>query len=176
MEKQVSSERIYSGRVIDLDRDEVMTENGVLSVRECVRANGGVAILAMIDQKVLLVKQYRYVMGEELIEIPAGKIELGEALEVCAARELEEETGYRADKLEKMMTFYPTPGFCGEKLHIYYADGLHKIENPKAMDEDECIELMMVDVHEVYQWIKEGKIRDSKTIIAIQQLLLEQTL
>ena len=112
--------------------------------------------------------------GEETIEIPAGKIELGEDLKLCALRELEEETGYGAKQIKKIISFYPTPGFCGEELHIFLAQQLYKLPHPKAMDEDECIEVMLIDPNEAYQMIQQGIIKDSKTIIAIQQALLEQ--
>ena len=94
METKIKSTAIFNGKVIRVTKDEVKTDNGITAVRECVYANGGVAILAFIEKKLLLVKQYRYVVGEETIEIPAGKIELGEDLKLCALRELEEETGY----------------------------------------------------------------------------------
>ena len=174
METKIKSTAIFNGKVIRVTKDEVKTDNGITAVRECVYANGGVAILACIEKKLLLVKQYRYVVGEETIEIPAGKIELGEDLKLCALRELEEETGYGAKQIEKIISFYPTPGFCGEELHIFLAQQLYKLPHPKAMDEDECIEVMLIDPNEAYQMIQQGIIKDSKTIIAIQQALLEQ--
>lgn len=168
MEKQISSQMIYDGRVIKVKKDEVLCENGSISYRECVNAPGGVAIMAVRDHAILLVKQYRYVVSEETLEIPAGKIEPDEDLAVCAARELEEETGYQAAKLIKRFTFYPTPGFCSEMLHIYEAIQLEKVENPKAMDEDECINSFFLDLDDAYKLVMDGTIRDSKTIIAIQ--------
>lgn len=168
MEKQLSSQLIYDGRVIKVTKDEVLCENGAKSYRECVKAPGGVAILAVKDHALLLVKQYRYVVSEEKIEIPAGKIEPNEDLAICARRELEEETGYKAEEMIKRFTFYPTPGFCGEILHIYEAKNLVKAEHPKAMDEDECINSYFLDLDEAYKQVLDGTIRDSKTIIAIQ--------
>ncbi|WP_294562061.1 NUDIX hydrolase [uncultured Traorella sp.] len=168
MEKQLNSQLIYDGRVIKVTKDEVLCENGTTSYRECVKAPGGVAILAIKDHAILLVRQYRYVVSEETIEIPAGKIEPNEDLAVCASRELEEETGYKAEEMIRRFTFYPTPGFCGEVLHIYEAKNLTKVEHPKAMDEDECINSYFLDLDEAYQQVMNGTIRDSKTIIAIQ--------
>lgn len=173
MEKKLKSTDIYKGKVIHVTEDEVQIENGTTSIRECVHANGGVAILAFIEHKLLFVKQYRYVVDAPTIEIPAGKIEIGEALSVCALRELEEETGYGAKKIEKVISFYSTPGFCNEELHIFLAHDLYKLQHPKAMDDDECIEVLLIDPKEAYQMIKEGVIKDSKTIIAIQHVLLE---
>lgn len=168
METKIKSDLIYQGSVITVTKDLVSVDNEMTSIRECVRANGGVAVLALVDGKVLLVKQYRYVVSEETLEIPAGKIEVGEKLEVCALRELEEECGYTADKLTKLFSFYPTPGFCGETLHIFLAEGLHQVVNPKAMDEDERIEVLAIDLKQAYQMILDGTIKDSKTMIAIQ--------
>ena len=168
MEKQISSEMLYDGRVIKVKKDQVLCENGLTSYRECVSAPGGVAIMAVHNHAILLVKQYRYVVSEDTLEIPAGKIEPNEDLAVCAARELEEETGYRAAELIKRFTFYPTPGFCSEVLHIYEAVQLEKVENPKAMDADECINSFFLDLDDAYKLVMDNTIRDSKTIIAIQ--------
>lgn len=168
MEKQLNSKCIYDGTVIKLKKDEVLCENGMTSFRECVSAPGGVAILAVVDNKILLVKQYRYVVQEETIELPAGKIEPNEDLALCALRELEEETGYSANEMKKIFTFYPTPGFCSEVLHIYEAKNIYKLTNPKAMDEDEVIHSYFLDLKEAYQQVLDGTIKDSKTMIAIQ--------
>lgn len=168
MEKQLNSQSIYNGIIIHVKKDEVLCENGMTSYRECVSAPGGVAILAVVDGKVLLVKQYRYVVQEETIELPAGKIEPNEDLAICALRELEEETGYSAEKMEKLFTFYPTPGFCSEVLHIYEAKNIFKLETPKAMDEDEVINSYFLDLKEAYKQVLDGTIKDSKTMIAIQ--------
>ena len=168
MEKMLNSTNIYDGYVIHVKKDEVLCENGMKSYRECVGAPGGVAILAMFDNKILLVKQYRYVVGEETIEIPAGKIEPNEELVNVAIRELEEETGYQAKEMNKIFTFYPTPGFCSEVLHIYEAIDLTKVENPKAMDEDEVINSYFLDIEKAYEQVLNGTIKDSKTMIAIQ--------
>ena len=168
MEKQLSTKCIYDGVVVKVKKDEVLCENGITSFRECVSAPGGVAILAVIDHKVLLVKQYRYVVQEETIELPAGKIEPNEDLAICALRELEEETGYSAKEMKKIFTFYPTPGFCSEVLHIYEAKDIFKLDTPKAMDEDEVINSYFLDLEEAYKQVLDGTIKDSKTMIAIQ--------
>lgn len=168
MEKQLSTKCIYDGIVVKVKKDEVLCENGMTSIRECVSAPGGVAILAVVDNKVLLVKQYRYVVQEETIELPAGKIEPNEDLAICALRELEEETGYSASKMNKIFTFYPTPGFCSEVLHIFEAKNIYKLETPKAMDEDEVINSYFLDLEDAYKQVLDGTIKDSKTMIAIQ--------
>ncbi len=168
MEKMLNSTEIYKGAVIHVKKDEVLCENGIKSYRECVGAPGGVAILAIKDQQLLLVKQYRYVVQEETIEIPAGKIEPNEDLAVCAMRELEEETGYTCESMNKIFTFYPTPGFCSEVLHIYEAINLTKLDNPKEMDIDEVINSYFLDIKTAYEQVLDGTIKDSKTMIAIQ--------
>lgn len=168
METKQSSKNIFNGKVIRVTEDEVLCRNQQTSTRECVYAPGGVGILALVDGKIILVKQYRYVVQEYTIEIPAGKIEPSEDLQRCAARELEEETGYRASKLSKISSFYPTPGFCGEELHIYEAFDCVKVDNPLAMDDDEDLELIEIDLDEAFEWVQKGIIKDSKTIIAIQ--------
>ena len=168
MEKMLNSSEIYKGHVIHVKKDEVLCENGIKSFRECVGAPGGVAILAIKDKQLLLVKQYRYVVGEETIEIPAGKIEPNEDLKICALRELEEETGYTCKTMNKIFSFYPTPGFCSEVLHIYEAKDLIKLENPKEMDIDEVINSYFLDIETAYQQVLDGTIKDSKTMIAIQ--------
>lgn len=168
METKKSSKCIFNGKVITVHQDEVICANQSVSTRECVYAPGGVGILALVDGRILLVKQYRYVVQEDTIEIPAGKIEPNEDLMLCASRELEEETGYQASSLKKLISFYPTPGFCGEELHIFEAIDCVKVDYPRAMDDDEEIEVLLVDLDEAYEWIQKGIIKDSKTIIAIQ--------
>ena len=168
MDKQCSSELIYKGKVVTLHKDKILCENGVHAIREVVSAPGGVAILAIQDQEILLVSQYRYAVQEETLEIPAGTIEPHEELSRCAMRELEEETGYTSDTMNKIFTFFPTPGFCAEVLHIFEAGKLTHLDHPKAMDEDECINSYFLDLDEAYKQVLDGTIRDSKTIIAIQ--------
>ncbi len=122
------------------------------------------------DGSVLLVRQYRYPMGEYLLEIPAGKIDRPESPEKTAARELVEETGYQAGRLEKIAEIYSTPGFCDELLHIYLATDLSPAQ--AHQDEDEEIELRRFTLAELRELVQNGKIRDGKTLIGIQYLFL----
>lgn len=167
MEEKISSQLIYDGKIIKLYKDKVLCSNGNKATREVVRHNGGVGILAIVDNKILLVEQYRYPNAINTLEIPAGKLEINENPESCAFRELEEETGYSAKKMTKISKFLPTPGYSDEWLYIYQAQDVYKVENPRPCDDDEMIEVIALDINEAYHQVINGKIIDSKTIIAI---------
>ncbi len=173
METKINSRMIYQGKVFTLTKDDVAINNGSIYSKDIVHHNGGCAILARRENQVLLITQYRYAVGEELYEIPAGKIEGDEDPYESAMRELEEETGYRCQQLELVSTIYPSPGFCTEKIHIYNAKQLYMPPQRRAMDEDECIEVHWIELKQAYRWIQDGKIRDAKTIIALQHTLLK---
>ena len=164
-EKTLSSEYVFRGKVIDVRRDEVLVSNGVKSLREVVEHSGGVVIVGKKDNKVLMVKQYRYPLSDVSVELPAGKLERGENPDLASKRELEEETGYVADNWISLGYIYTTPGFCDEKLYLYYAHGLkYKKQNP---DIDEVIQCYEYTIDEVFDMIDKGKINDSKTICAL---------
>lgn len=167
-QKKLSSTLIHTGHVITLTKDEVQIENGQIVTRDVVHHHGGVGVLLIKNQKILMVKQYRYPTQKALLEIPAGKLEAAENPYTCGLRELEEETGYGCERLEKIASFYTTPGFCNEIIHLYEAKDPYQIEHPKAMDEDECIETYWIDVQKANEFIHTGEIEDAKTIIAIQ--------
>jgi ADP-ribose pyrophosphatase len=165
-EKTVESEYIYRGKIINLRKDIVKLYNGRTSVREIVEHKGGVGIVAVNEKgKIILVKQYRKPYDEAIIEIPAGKLELGEEPSVCASRELEEETGYVPVKLDLLTIMYPSPGFTNEKLHIYYCSEMKK--GTLHPDEDENLEIMYVDFKAAVDMINNGEIKDAKTIAGI---------
>lgn len=176
MDKQINSQLIYQGKVVTLKKDHILCENGIYADREVVHAPGGVAILAIQDNQILLVSQYRYAVSSQTLEIPAGTIEKNEDLKACALRELEEESGYSCDEIHSIFTFYPTPGFCAEVLHIFEAFHLKPLENPKEMDEDECIEAFFMPLEEAMQKVLKKEIKDSKTIIAIQYAYMKYIL
>src|SRR5262245_26812034 len=137
----LSSEKLFKGSIFEVDRDRLREANGLEVVREVVRHKGGAGALPVFDDNyVALVRQYRHPARAELLEMPAGKLEAGEAPEACAARELEQEIGWRAGRLEKLCEFYPTPGFCEEKLHVYLATELQPAQ--QQLDEDELIEIV----------------------------------
>ena len=134
--------------------------------REVVRHSGGAGGLPIFDDgRVALVKQYRHPAGSELLEIPAGKIENNELPAVCAAREIEQEVGVRADRIEKLAEFYSTPGFCDEKLYVYLATGLTPV--PQELDHDEFIRIVYLSFAEAVEMARSGEIEDSKTIVAL---------
>ena len=174
METKKVSELIYDGHVIKVTVDQVVIDDELEATRECVYSHGGVAVLALHNHKILLVKQYRYVVGEYTIEVPAGKLEANESMEESALRELEEETGYTAIKMNKIFDIYSTPGFCGEVLHLYEAVGLSKVDQPLCMDEDERIDVLEITLEEAGQMLNDGRIKDSKTMIAIQYALMKE--
>jgi len=166
-EKTLSSEYVFKGKVIDVKRDEVLVSNGHQSLREVVEHTGGVVILAIKDDKLLTVRQYRYPLQAESIELPAGKLEKGENPDLAAKRELEEETGYIAKEWKSLGYIYTSPGFCDEKLYLYLAKYLtYKRQNP---DEDEIIEANEISIKEFLKMIDSGLVNDSKTICAIMR-------
>lgn len=173
-EKTINRKEIFKGHIFTVAVDDVELPNGLgQSKRELIFHKGAVCVLAITpEDKVILVKQYRKAIESISIEIPAGKLELGEAgsEEAAALRELEEETGYTSPKLTLLHDFYSAIGFCNERLHLYMADNLVKVENPRPQDEDEVIELMEVTLAEALDLIASGEICDAKTIMAIQHL------
>lgn len=166
-EKSVKSQRIFEGKVINLRVDTVeIAQNGNIATRELVEHPGGVGIVALTNSgKVCLVRQYRRPFDEVTIEIPAGKLEWGEEHYSCGRRELREETGYSAEEFVYLGEFYPTPGFCNEKIHIYFASGLS--EGETDLDENEFVEICEYSFDELIDMIMKNEIKDAKTVIGI---------
>ncbi len=172
IEKEVQRNYIYRGKIITLRCDDALLPNGQPCKREIIEHSGGACVLYEEDNKILLVRQYRYAYGESLYEIPAGKLEKGEDPILAAARELEEEAGVRAKELQLLYVSYPTPGYTNEKIYIYRAYGGEKV--PMHLDEDEFLEAEYIPVETVKEMLKDGKIRDAKTIIALQAYFLSE--
>ncbi|TDM13310.1 NUDIX hydrolase [Macrococcus lamae] len=170
-ERTLHVEEIYNGKIIKVEKHQVELPNGHETTREVVKHPGAVAVLAIHNGKVLLIRQFRKAMEELLIEVPAGKVELGEDREKTALRELEEETGFTTDSIDHIYDFYVSPGFCDELISLYYAENLIESSELTA-DEDEFIEKMWVPVEEINALLLSGKVRDSKTILALQHFLL----
>ena len=164
VEKKLNSQSIYEGRVIKVSKDEVLCPNGSTSIREIVHHRGGVGVLFKLNDKFVLEKQYRYAFNEEIIEIPAGKLEEGEIPLPAAEREMLEETGYRPLEMVFLGDMYPTVGYSSEVIHLYYCDKAVKEE--RHLDSDEVIDLFLLSLEEIEQLINENKIKDSKTIAA----------
>lgn len=165
-EKTIRSQTIFDGKLIRVFLEEVELPDGRTSTREIVRHPGAVAVLAFTEEgKLVLVRQYRNPLKKTILEIPAGKLEPGEDPKVCAFRELEEETGYRAEEMQPVISFYTSPGFADEIIHLFEARGLMKGElNP---DTDEFVEVEELTLEEAFGKMKEGQICDAKTITAL---------
>ncbi len=164
-EKTVNKNYIYNGKILNLRKDDILLPNNKPAIREFVEHSGGSAIYCQIDNKVLLVKQFRYPYGEEMWEIPAGKLNPGENPEQTAIRELEEEGGIIAKKVEKMFEIYPTPAYTNEIIRIYKASEF--IKGKVNLDEDEFLKGEWFDIDQAKEMIYNGKIKDAKTIIAL---------
>ena len=169
-EKRTAGKTIYEGNILRLYRDEVEFPDKHKSAREVVEHSGGVSVLAENeDGKVILIKQYRYPVDEVIYEIPAGKLELDEDPAECAARELREETGYSAQKFNKIFEFFPTPGYSTETIYIYQAEELNFVG--RELEEGEYIEVVPKTRTELKELLQSGKIKDSKTLIAVMYYL-----
>ena len=161
-EKTLSSETIYNGRVVHLVKDTAMLGNGKEVVREMIKHPGGVCVLAITNENnVVMVKQFRYAQKTILLEIPAGKLEVGEDPRECGIRELKEETGYEAESFEFFGKMLPTPAYVGEVIHIYLARELRK--TAQKLDEDEFLEVLEVPFEKAVKMALDGEITDAKT-------------
>lgn len=172
-EKTITTEQVFKGRVIQLQVDQVSLPNGKTATREIIKHPGAVAVIAITnDKKIVFVEQYRKPLEKSIIELPAGKIDPGEAPEVTAIRELEEETGYTTspEALSLVTSFYTSPGFADEKMYIYVTESITKLETPVACDDDEFVELLELTLEEAAQYIAEKRIDDAKTNYAVLYL------
>jgi ADP-ribose pyrophosphatase len=162
-------EKLYVGKIVNLVVDHVKYNSGNEAVREIIEHPGGSVVLAVFENgDILLVKQYRYPIGGDVIELPAGKLDNKEDPEHCAERELREETGYVAQRWTKLTTLMTTPGFCNERLHIYMAQGLSLSQQGQALEEGEqTIKLLRVPLVEAVAMIERGEIVDGKSIAGI---------
>ncbi len=172
-EVTIKSEKIYEGKILNLKVDTIELPDKKYTKREVVEHSGGVGVVAITkDDNIVLVKQYRQAISKEILEIPAGKLEINEEPRTTAMRELQEETGYSAGSLRYITEFYPTPGYCTEKIHLYVADNLKSGE--QNLDEHEYVEVIEMPFKEAYEKALNGEISDAKTIIAILLIQIER--
>ncbi|MCX7622241.1 MAG: NUDIX hydrolase [Thermomicrobium sp.] len=165
-ERLLSRKVVFSGRLLNVYLDEVLLPNGARRVREVVHHPGAVAVLPILDDgRVVLVEQYRHAVGRTLLEVPAGTLEPGEMAESCAARELEEETGYRAGQLRELLRFLVSPGWTDEELVVFVAEQLESRAARPA--EDERLTVRVLEPEEVVAAVRGGAIRDAKSLIAV---------
>ena len=168
---QMSSRRVYSGRVISVDIDAVCFPNGASGDLEMVRHPGASAVVPFLDDprspdpRIILIRQYRYAADGFVHEIPAGRLDNGEEPAACAARELREETGYSAKELIPLTTFYTTPGFTDERIHLFAATGLS--EGQSQLESDEILDLVHVPMSRAMQMIQTGELVDGKTMVGL---------
>lgn len=165
----LNREQIYDGRIVKFSLLDVRLPDGKETKREVITHPGAVAIVALDDaQNVLLVRQFRIAAGRILVEIPAGTLNPGEEPLACAERELQEETGYRAEHFEPLSGIYTAPGYTTEFIHLYYATGLSESVLPQ--DDDEFIELDRVPLSQALAMVERGEIADGKSISALLQV------
>ena len=170
-EKKIRGSLVYDGNLLKLHRDEVLLPGGKKTAREWIDHPGAAAVIPVLPgNRVVLVRQFRYPVGRETLEIPAGKLDPGESPEECAKRETAEETGFHINSLQSIGAFLTTAGFTDEIIHLFYTADLQPCrfgrEGPANADEDEHLSVVIHPLTEVLQMIDEGLIMDAKTIIA----------
>jgi ADP-ribose pyrophosphatase len=167
----LSSTIAFEGPIFNVFREEVREPGNKLTRRDIIRHNGSVVILAVEDSSkrdplIVMERQYRHAAGQYLWEVPAGKMDAGEERLAAAKRELKEETGYRAKKWTKLVRYFASPGFLGEWMQVFLAEGL--IPGEATPEEDESLEVVLVPLSEILNMIDAGKILDGKTLVSIQ--------
>ncbi|MCI6787981.1 MAG: NUDIX hydrolase [Oscillospiraceae bacterium] len=165
-EAMLESKEIFNGRVIRVTLDKVQLEDGTTSTREVVHHHGGACVLPVdADGNVTMVRQFRYALGEELWELPAGKLEAGEDPFEAAKRELSEECGLTADTYTELGVVYPTVGYDSERIYLWAAEGLHAVG--QHLDAGEFLDVVKMPFAQALGLVMDGTIRDSKTQVAL---------
>jgi ADP-ribose pyrophosphatase len=169
MEETISSRVLQAGRSFSFKTDEVRLPSGRVTRRDIVVHPGAVAIVAVDGPEIVMVRQYRYAAGRELLEIPAGTLEPGEDPDACAARELQEETGYTAKTWRKLLSCYTAPGYSSEVIHIYAAEGLEPVG--QSPENDESINVERINFDDALRMIEGNMIEDAKTVAGVLSYL-----
>lgn len=171
-EKTVKKNYIYQGKILTLRKDDVTLPDGSPAIREIIEHSGGACVVYAEQRKVLFVKQYRYAYGECVLEIPAGKLNVGEDPKLAGIRELEEEAGICVNDAKLLFVAYPSPGYTNEKIYVYQAqDG---VKTATHLDDGEFLDVVWIDEDRVWQMLKTGEIKDAKTIIGLQAYFLDK--
>jgi ADP-ribose pyrophosphatase len=169
----VSKQRVYEGKLLKIDLEQVQLPQGKTATLETIRHPGAAAALPFLDaQRVALIRQYRHAAGGYLIEVPAGKLDAGEHPDLCAKREVEEETGYRVGALVPLGAVLTTPGFTDEVIWLYEAHQLESV--PMRHESDEVIERIELSFEQAVAWVRSGQIRDAKSVAAISLATLRR--
>ncbi|HNO30548.1 MAG TPA: NUDIX hydrolase [Anaerolineales bacterium] len=169
MEKWIKQEEIHKGKIFSLWGGQVELDNGEVAVREYIRHSGGVGIVPVIDDHVILIRQFRISIERELIELPAGRLEPNEDPLTCAGRELEEEIGYRAGRLIPVASYFASVGNSNERMYLYLALDLEKTE--RRLEADERIREVALSLQQVREKLENQEFEDSKTIIGLRETL-----
>lgn len=169
MEKWLQQEEIHKGKIFSLWGGKVELDNGEVAVREYIRHAGGVGIVPVVDGKVILIRQFRISIERELIELPAGRLEPNELPMVCAARELEEEIGYRAKKIIPIASYFASVGNSNERMYLFLAVDLEKTE--RRLESDERIREVVMSLETAKEKLTSQEFEDSKTIIGLREAL-----
>lgn len=165
-EKFLKSKEVFTGNLLTVYCDQVELPNGKEASREFIRHPGAIAVVPVTnDGKIVLVRQYRYPVGKNMLEVPAGKLDKGEQPDQCVLRELEEETGYVAKNIRKLSSIYTTPGFTDEVIHLYIAEELTLAK--QCPDEDEFLDVEVYTKEEIRAMIEDGTINDAKSMLAL---------
>jgi len=170
MEKWIKQEEIHKGKIFSLWGGQVELDNGEVAIREYIRHSGGVGIVPVIDDHVILIRQFRISIERELIELPAGRLEPNEEPVSCAARELEEEVGYRAKDLIPIASYFASVGNSNERMYLFLALDLEKTE--QRLESDERIREIVMPFDQIKKKLENQEFEDSKTIIGLREALV----
>jgi len=166
VERRLDGEQVFDGRLLDVRRDTVSLPNGRTATREYIVHPGAVAIVPLTDDgRLVMERQYRYPVGQVLLEFPAGKLDPGESIQACAQRELAEETGYRAREWARAGLLHNAPAYATEIIELWFARGLEP--GPRSLDEGEFIDVTVLSLDELDQAAGRGEVTDAKTLIAL---------